>query len=227
MKKSTLKIPHGRALLAALVMLSLQTRAQVVDHTSASSKDAVVHIVVHDDRGPLPSIPATIFGSFLEPIGHSTYGGIWAELLENGSLEGGLWSAGNVAAMVRERPELVRGSQLGLPLPWEPLVSSQGNRYEPRWGDAVNSSRSLEIMALPSGETGIRQRVYLPVHRTLEYTGSLWIKHLGGSTGVSVSIRKRDTNDGTVAEAELDAPSPAWTRYDFHLKLSPGDSRSS
>ncbi len=223
MKKPTLKIQHGWALASALVVSSLQTRAQVVNHTPASSKDTVVHIVVHDDRGPMPSIPATIFGSFLEPISRSTYGGIWAELVENGSLEDGLWSAGNIAVMVRERPELVRGSQLGLPLPWEPLVSSQGNRYEPRWGDAVNSSRSLEIMAMPSGETGIRQRVYLPVHRTLEYTGSLWVKHLSGSTGVSVSIRKRDGNGSTVADARLDAPNPAWTRYDFHLKLSSGD----
>jgi len=223
MRKPTLKIQHGWALAVALVTLIVPTRAQVIDHMPASSQKAVVHIVVHADRGALGSIPETLFGSFLEPIGHSTYGGIWAELLENGSLEDGLWSAENVAAMVRERPELLRGSQLGLPLPWEPLASNQGNRYEPRWGDAVNSSRSLEIMALPSGETGILQRVYLPVHRMLDYTGSVWIKHLSGSTGVSVSIRKRDSNGGKVAEAKLDAPNPAWTRYDFHLKLNPGD----
>jgi hypothetical protein len=90
---------------------------------------------------------------------------LWrAEILENGGLEDGLWSAAEVERMLREQPELLRGSQLGLPLPWEPLISAQGNRYEPRWGDAANSSRSLEIMALPSGESGIRQRIYLPVH---------------------------------------------------------------
>src|SRR5580704_2841448 len=105
MKKPILKIQHGWVLIAALAVMSARSRAQVVDHTSASSKDAVVHIVVHDDRGPLPSIPATIFGSFLEPIGRSTYGGIWAELLENGSLEDGLWSASETMRMERDRPE--------------------------------------------------------------------------------------------------------------------------
>ena len=28
-------------------------------------------------------IPRTIYGTFLEPIGHSTYGGLWAQVLEN------------------------------------------------------------------------------------------------------------------------------------------------
>src|SRR5207237_5994879 len=29
------------------------------------------------------TIPRTIFGTFLEPIGNSTYNGLWAELLQN------------------------------------------------------------------------------------------------------------------------------------------------
>ncbi len=196
--------------------------AQIVDHTPNPSGNAVVHIKVHVDKPAASPIPSTIFGSFLEPIGRSTYGGLWAELLENGSLEDGLWSAAEVQRMLREQPELLRGSQLGLPLPWEPLVSSQGNRYEPRWGDAANSSRSLEIMALPSGESGIRQRIYLPVHRTLKYEGSLWIKHLSGASAVSVSIRKRNADDRIFAEAKLDAASPDWTRYSFRLSLERG-----
>jgi hypothetical protein len=54
--------------------------------------------------------------SFLEPIGHSTYGGLWSELLKNGSFEEGLWSAGAIAR-IKERPELERASKLDLPLP--------------------------------------------------------------------------------------------------------------
>jgi alpha-N-arabinofuranosidase len=66
-------------------------------------------------------IPRTIFGSFLEPIGNSTYNGLWAELLVNPSLEENLWSATNLTALVHERPELKEASALALPLPWEPL----------------------------------------------------------------------------------------------------------
>lgn len=213
----------GRMLAVALLALSPAGYGQVQDHTPDAGKNPEVHIVVHADRPAATKIPATIFGSFLEPIGRSTYGGLWAELVENGSLEDGLWSASEVMRMVLEQPELVRGSQLGLPLPWEPLVSNQGNRYEPRWGDAANSSRSLEIMALPAGETGISQRIYLPVQRTLEYDGSIWVKHLAGPPNVSISIRRRDGDNRILSEAKLNANGSDWTRYPFHLTLRPGD----
>jgi alpha-L-arabinofuranosidase len=71
-------------------------------------------------------IPRTIFGSFLEPIGNSTYNGLWAALLVNPSFEENLWSAKNLEAMVHERPELVEASGVGLSLPWEPLDPKQG-----------------------------------------------------------------------------------------------------
>src|SRR6202000_412817 len=116
---------------------------------------------------------------------------------------------------VRERPEPPPAPPLALPLPWEPLVSGQGNRYEPRWGDAANSSRSLEIMALPAGETGIRQRIYLPIQRTLEYDGSIWVKHLSGPEELSVSIRPHDISDRILTEAKLNADGGDWTRYTF------------
>ena len=197
--------------------------AQIQDHTAAATTRQLIHLEVHADRPSNEEIPATLFGSFLEPIGHSTYGGLWSELISNGSLEDGLWSTAEITRMVRGRPELMRGSQLGLPLPWEPLVSSQGNRYEPRWDDAANSSRSLEIMALPTGETGIRQRIYLPVQRTLQYDGSLWIKHLSGPAAVSISLRNTDAGERIFTEAKLDASAADWTKYTFHLALKPGD----
>ena len=195
----------------------------MTDQTGTASSLKPIHIEVHADRPSAEEIPNTIFGSFLEPIGHSTYGGLWSELISNGSLEDGLWSAAEIARMVHDRPELMRGSQLGLPLPWEPLVSAQGNRYEPRWGDAANSSRSLEIIALPAGETGIRQHIYLPVQRTLQYDGSLWIKHLAGPATVSVSLRSPDTDSRIFTEAKIEAASSDWTKYEFHLTLKPGD----
>ena len=87
---------------------------------------------LHISRPASPQvIPPTVFGSFLEPIGHAVYGGLWADVIENGSFEDGLWSLGNLDTMLRERPELRRASALGLPTPWEPLHSADGNRYQP------------------------------------------------------------------------------------------------
>src|SRR5215468_5463000 len=97
--------------------------------------------------------------------------------------------------MIAEEPSLARASELTLPLPWEPLDYAQGARYAPQWGDAANSYRSLLLMSLPGKESGIRQKVYLPVHRTQRYTGSLYLKHLSGPAEVEVSLRERNHSD--------------------------------
>ena len=81
---------------------------------SQPNADAIIHLRVSQPATPVV-IPETLFGSFLEPIGHSTYGGLWADVVENPSFEEGLWSARNVEEMVRQRPELRRASELGLP----------------------------------------------------------------------------------------------------------------
>jgi alpha-L-arabinofuranosidase len=167
------------------------------------------------------TIPRTIYGTFLEPLGRSIYGGLWAQELENPSFEDNLWSAGAIRSMLRERPALAAASKLGLPLPWEPL-RDQGARYEPRWGDAANSSRSLLIMGLPATETGIRQQVYLPVHRVPNYGGALYAKGLSGRRELTVSIRKRDDPDRVLASAALSVAGTAWQRYPFRLELKPG-----
>jgi alpha-L-arabinofuranosidase len=61
------------------------------------------------------------------------------------------------------------------------------------------------------------------VQRTLEYDGSIWIRHLSGPAELSISIRKRNTDDRILAEAKVGASSSDWTRYAFHLTLKTGD----
>jgi alpha-N-arabinofuranosidase len=198
---------------------SLPLQAQITE--SGAVSDAPIEVQITRPAAPR-TIPTSVFGSFLEPIGKSTYGGLWADALENPSFEGGLWSAGNVANMLRTRPELQRASQLGIPLPWEPLDQAQGNRYLPVWGDAANSSRSLLIMSMPGKEVGVRQMVYLPVHRELTYTGSVWLKHVRGPAQVMVSLRARNDEGRVLATQELDAAATEWTKYTFQLALKPG-----
>jgi alpha-N-arabinofuranosidase len=181
--------------------------------------DAVIEV---DASKVVHPIPRSIYGTFLEPIGRSIYpGGLWAQLLENPSFEENLWSVRRISQMVTQRPELTQASQLGLPLPWQPL-HSQGSRYEPRWGDAANSYRSLLIMALPDKETGVRQAVYPPVHRVLRYVGSLWARPVSGGPEVEVSLRKRNSPEQVFAKATVRLTSSQWTRYEFTLELTRG-----
>lgn len=180
---------------------------------------ATVHVDAAQPAGT--EIPRTIFGSFLEPIGNSTYNGLWAGLLQNPSLEAGMWDAPHVHQMIQQNPALARASQLGLPLPWEPLSAGEGNRYEIRYGNAANSWRSLIVMGLPGTPTGIRQEVYLPVQRTLSYKGSLYARHISGPSGITVSLRLRN-NPEVLASAHIEANATDWTKYTFTLDVPQG-----
>ncbi|HLH33214.1 MAG TPA: alpha-L-arabinofuranosidase C-terminal domain-containing protein [Alloacidobacterium sp.] len=201
---------HVNGVISAKAQISVQ---QPIPATAVISVDAL--------QPDGEAIPRTIFGSFLEPIGNSTYNGLWAEILQNPSLESGLWTAGNVSRMLHEEPSLARASELGLPLPWEALDAGQGNRYELRYGSAANSWRSMVIFGVPGQSTGIRQKVYLPVHRTLEYKGSLYARHLSGPAGVTVSLRQHDGSD-VLATAKLNASSDDWAKYEFDFHVPAG-----
>ena len=214
---------------AAFALLSPVLSAPLIAQITNSTQSIAAPFAVRILPSARPqTIPNTIFGTFLEPIGHSTYGGLWADVVENPSFESGLWSADRVVTMLKERPELRRASDLALPLPWEPLDPSQGARYLPVRGDAANSDESLLVMSVPGKESGIRQRVYLPVHRELTYRGTLWTKHVLGGSRISVSLRRdaepgRTTTEasGTLAEASFDAPETTWTKHTFTLTLKP------
>ncbi len=178
--------------------------------------DAIVQVDASKVQHP---IPRAIYGTFLEPIGRSTYGGLWAQILDNPSFEEPLWSAQRISEIIKERPELEESSTIGLPLPWESLYRAHGRRFEPRWGDAANSSRSLLIMALPHKQTGVRQEVYLPVHRILRYTGALYAKPVSGERELEVSLRRRNRPDEVLAREGVRLTSDGWTRYEYTLEL--------
>jgi alpha-N-arabinofuranosidase len=166
-------------------------------------------------------IPRTIFGSFLEPIGNSTYGGLVSDVIANPSFEEGLWDAAHINKMLTDEPSLVRASELGLPFPWEPLDPTQNNRYEPRWRDAANSYRSIFVMGLPDKEVGVRQKVYLPVHRTLLYRGSVYAKYVSGSRELGISLRQRNRLERIFAHSTVQVTGTDWARYEFTLELPP------
>jgi len=214
-----ISIPRNSFVVIALAasFVASPVFAQMSESSSAASAQPIHLRVTRPSQGQV--IPSTLFGSFLEPIGHSTYGGLWADVVENPSFEEGLWSAGNVANLLQERPELSAASSLGLPLPWQPLDPSQGNRYSPVRGDAANSSQSLLIMSLPGKEVGVLQQVYLPVHRELSYNGSIWIKRIRGQEPIALSLRRHSHPEKTLALAGIHAESSDWSKFTFQLQL--------
>src|SRR6184192_2897702 len=200
-------------------LLCLSVSVVLTSVAQGPAKDATLEAAITIDASKPASykIPRTIFGTFLEPIGNSIYGGLWAELLQNPSFEDNLWSARTIQKMIGDELPLARASELGLPLPWEPLDAKQGNRYEPRWNDAANSYRSLFLMGLPEQDVGVRQKIYLPVHRTLHYTGSLYAKYESGPRKIQVSIRQRDHAENVFARSAIVLSGNDWKRYEFFL----------
>jgi len=172
------------------------------------------------DIGSEP-IPRTIFGTFLEPIGNSTYNGLWAELLQNPSLEAGMWSPAQIDTMLHDNPDLRHAGDLALPLPWEPLDGRQGNRYEVHYGEAANSWQSLRIFGVPGEPVGIKQKVYLPIHRISNYEGSFFAKHIGGDSSLTIALRARDKGE-VLAEKQIQVDGKSWTKYTFTLAVPPG-----
>lgn len=183
-------------------------------------------VTVHVDAGGnLGQLPPRIFGTFIEPIDNSINNGVIAEILVNGSFEGGLWNHAMLEEMFRDQPELIESSDAtGIPLPWQPLNPAAGNRCELHVGAAANSWQSLEIMGVPGQLTGIMQRVYLPVPRTFTYNVSFYAKHGSGPETVDLSLRNHQSGE-VLASAQVKVTAPDWTKYRAALELKPGSVR--
>jgi alpha-N-arabinofuranosidase len=203
------------------LLLSLPLSAQTVSsYIPTTSPEAAID--VYADAPPSFRIPRTVYGTFLEDIGQSIFGGVSAELLDNPSLEN-YYASLSVLRQRFSTPDFEHASSIGLPLPWLPLHWKQGRRYEPRWGNAANSSQYLFLMGLPGMETGIRQSIYLPIERERTYRGSLFVSSREGSQTVIISFRRHDQPQTILARSILRSPDhPGWHELSFQLSLPPG-----
>jgi len=115
---------------------------------------------------------------------------------------------------------------MGLPLPWQAL-RDVGKRYGvPFRRRSGQLHRYLYLIGLPhpeakgikgrptitTEEAGIRQSIYLPVHRVLEYTGSLFASSVEGPVRLMVSFRTRNEPDKILASNR--GPGAGWREMD-------------
>jgi alpha-N-arabinofuranosidase len=190
---------------------------QIVE-TNPQPAVVTVHV---DAAADGPRVPAELFGSFLEPIGNSINNGLVAQILVNPSLEGGLWSGANLQRIYNEEPELLELQYLrGLPVPWFPWERKAGNRYEVHVGKAANSYQSVELLGTPAASAGLMQRIYLPVHRTHAYLGTVYARRIQGTGKIAMALRK--LNGQVVATVAINAQSTEWTKYRAELRVPEG-----
>jgi alpha-N-arabinofuranosidase len=196
---------------------SAQTVSQYV---KSSSGEARIEVMANQPASY--KIPRTVYGTFLENIGFSIHGGLSAQLLDNPSLETYYASLGFLEKRFLT-PPFRRSTNMGLHLPWLPLREKDGWRYEPRWGNAANSYAYLYLIGLDGREVGIRQSIFLPVHRELSYEGSLYAMSEKGTVEVDVSLRKHDSPDEVLASTQVRVPvGGRWAKLPFKLALKEG-----
>ncbi|MFL6414408.1 MAG: alpha-L-arabinofuranosidase C-terminal domain-containing protein [Bryobacteraceae bacterium] len=159
-----------------------------------------------DVAGPGKKVNPQLFGMFLEEINHAGDGGLYAELIRNGSftesstLDG--WST------VRDGSATVNVFfDTGLPL----------NSVKPR-------SLRVEIGQASGQKAGIANEGYwgIAVHQGASYKFSAYARGTTNFTGpLTVAL---EGNDGTVyGQAQIDGLKPAWNRFSVSLASSGTD----
>ena len=201
---------------ASTAILFPQSLSRYVNSTEA---EAVI-TVLPAERATY-RIPRTIYGTFLEHIGASVFGGVSAQLLDNPSLE----PYPATPEIINQRFSAAafrQSTRFNLPLPWLPLRAA-GRRYELRSGNAANFTSFLYLMGVPGREVGIRQSVYLPVERELTYRGVLFASAAEGPAMLSVSFRRHDHPGEVLAKSVLQVPGDGkWIKLPFQLSLPAG-----
>jgi len=160
-----------------------------------------------------------LFGKFTEHLGSNVYHGIWAQILMNSGFEpasyfshrGGeeldhrLVSTGRYTGV----PDLLESHKAGTACLWA------------RWGegdvtysldtDRINSdtSQRIEIRSLSTPEAGVRQPIFLPLHRTGKYEVRVWAK----GTVKQLHIAIRTTDGKELGGADLTALGSEWNHY--------------
>src|SRR5713101_6935934 len=217
------KTPFTTALTRWLLLAGASAASLVPQTLSryVNSADAEAVITVLPGQRAAYRIPRTIYGTFLEHIGESVFGGVSAQLLDNPSLE----PYPATPEIINQRFSAAafrQSTRFNLPLPWLPLRPA-GRRYELRSGNAANSTSFLYLMGLAGREVGVRQSVYLPVERELTYRGVLFASASEGALTLNVSFRRHDHPGEVLAKSALQVPGDGkWIKLPFQLKLPAG-----
>jgi len=181
-------------------------------------------------------IPAEIFGKFSENLGNNIYGGFWAQILENPSIEPIRNCKPSRGYSGWQRGHLKRITREDLPTPYE---EENLGYWWFRWNgdsanysfseEAYNSQYSQSIIAeqIPDGipAVGIRQLVDLPVSRTRKFDLAFYVKG-SSKTRLIAQIRSIRSPEQVYASVEFPvAGGDTWQKYSGRLSIYTAASR--
>ena len=247
-----------------------KSNIEAVESLHHNQQKNIAHLSV--DPGSAGSrIPKTIFGNFLEHLGFSIQGGIWAQELSNPvfSRECNLLPAHKADLLLagQRLVELYRkeGNSQGIPLDWTPVTEVTGfgvcalddwassgipfpwapvgiagsvGASVGRLGGAIRligaawqGKNFPSEVSLDDGPGGVRQGIFLPVHRCREYKGYLWLRIATldpqAHGVIEIGLRRRignpaDSVGEILACQHISLSGCEWRNELFHLILVQG-----
>lgn len=177
----------------------LATRALFQYRRDDAAPGRLTRIHINAARGAAAPIRQNIFGNFLEFLGGTIYENVWAQALLNPNLE---------------RIE-------------------QGNTVPPAW-DLSGGATWIEGGYLSprcvrvAGDGALSQRIFLPVHRTRNYTVTLHARAATGGGQINIALRAggNAAGDGaagpSVAQGSLRVAGDGWQKQALRWQLPAG-----
>ena len=158
------------------------------------------------EKGQKP-VSRLLYGKFTEHLGTNVYNGAWAQILRNTGFEPGDYFG---------RPHATYPQIEGIALTWDSY--GEGDVTYLLSTDRINSdtSQSIEVRKLDSPEVGIRQSVYLPLHRVNTFEVSLWVK--GSVTNLYIVVQTVEGRE--LGSTRIAGISEQWKQHKAKFRLN-------
>jgi alpha-N-arabinofuranosidase len=195
--------------------------------TFEESDSCKIHIHAQDKaRKP---ITRYMYGKFTEHLGRNIYGGMWAQILNNPSFEG--WHFWGENSEDIDRRLRHYAERLGI----TNITDSRDKGIAPWWlahgsgevtyeldTNAFNSELAQKIVvdSLEGYEAGIKQILFLPLHREKDYE-LIFYSHSEKSCTLNIAIRKAEDENHKLAMSQIKVTSDEWQQH--FLKFSIND----
>jgi len=202
----------------------IDQRSQKLFTFEGSDDGAEIHLYANN-KAKKP-VSRYLYGKFSEHLGRNIYGGMWAQILNNPGFEG--WHFWGKNREEIQRRALHQAERLGVPdimesydkgiAPWWLAYGRGDVSYEPDT-DSFNSelAQKITVNSLESQQAGVRQVIFLPLHREKDYELSLYA-HSDQPCKLNIAIRK--ARDGeSLAEGEIKVAATDWKKYNLKLAI--------
>jgi alpha-N-arabinofuranosidase len=199
-----------------------------------SDSEAEVHLYA-GEKAEKP-VSRYLYGKFTEHLGRNIYGGMWAQILHNPGFEGWhFWGSDSADIGRRMRhfaermgvPDIMESYDRGI-APWW-LAYGRGEVLYELDKNSSNSelAQKITVNSLKSQQAGVRQIIFLPLHREDGYELSLYARSKN-SCRLHIAIRKvavehaaslfKDEENALV-ECHVEVATADWQRYVLKLRI--------